>query len=169
MRKPARVHRSFPWLPTLPCAGVAILTSLTMCTSVITLGTLGACTTVDGGAVDLSWRLRTADGAEISDDHHGCEDARIAAMRLHWDVEGVTGSASWPCEDVRAITGFEVPPGRALLWLEPACVSGEADPASYEAPAPLERTITVGDVITLNAVVVSVQLSPCDEQPCVCR
>ena len=131
-----------------------------------------ACTSVDGGAVDLSWRLRTLEGHEISDGHHGCQDTGIERMRLHWQIDepgGEMGSAAWACEDVRAITGFEVPAGNALLRIEPECADAPADPASYEAPAPIAREITTGDVITLNAVVVSVQLSLCDQQPCVCR
>jgi len=127
-----------------------------------TLGA-GACTDVAGGAVDLSWNLRTTDGEDTS-----CDATRVRRMKLWWEIDEQLGSATWRCDDVRAITAFQIPPGEALLWLEPQCANGPAAPQTYVAPPPVQRTIELGEAITLNAIIVQVQLSRCDEQACVC-
>jgi hypothetical protein len=90
-------------------------------------------------------------------------------MRLTWDVGGQIGFDSWQCEDNRAVTGFSVPPGEALLFVTPECATGPASEDTYEAPAPLVRDVAVGDVVSLNAVVVQVQIGGCESQPCICR
>lgn len=86
-----------------------------------------------------------------------------------WEVEATTGFDAWPCEDNRAVTGFDVPPGEAQLWVVPECAGGPAAAETYEAPAPLVRTLTTGEVVSLNAVLVQVQISDCALQPCICR
>ncbi|MEZ4367482.1 MAG: hypothetical protein R2939_14585 [Kofleriaceae bacterium] len=121
------------------------------------------CADVAGGAVDLSWTLRTTDGDDTT-----CSGSRVTVMRLWWEHAGEEGSAAWPCENVRAITDFEVPAGPALLWVTPECADGPAAAGTFVAPPPLSRTIETGEVIGLGAVVVQVQRTRCDEQPCIC-
>ena len=78
-------------------------------------------------------------------------------------------SEAWPCSDNRAVTAFDLPAGDAALWVVPECESGPAAQDTYEAPAPVVRTLVVGDVVSLDAVVVQVQIASCTVQPCICQ
>ena len=118
--------------------------------------TVHGCTDVHGGAVELSWHLENADGNAVS-----CEDARIATMWLRWQAgsmdEGEAGP--WACKTPSVVTGFVVPQGELAFWVEPTCEGGvAASPGSYTAPAPIVRSVIRGDVVTLNAIVVTVQM-----------
>lgn len=134
-----------------------------MATASLLLSLPMGCDAAEGGAVDLSWTIRTTSALDID-----CAQAGVEWVRLTWQVDGVTGSRRWRCSLSRAITEFEVPPGTALLTVEPVCASATADPASYETPAPLARVIETGEAISLGAVVISVQVDDCDQQPCFC-
>jgi hypothetical protein len=119
-----------------------------------------SCADVSGGAVELSWLLRPSNGDEsVCSDQSCCQTSRVAQMRLNWSVAGNPGSDAWRCDDNRAVTKFEIPPGDATLWVAPECACGPATPDTYEAPAPVVRTLVVGEVVSLNAVVVQVQVS----------
>ena len=114
--------------------------------------------------------LRPSNGDESAcSDQSCCQTSRVEQMRLMWDVGGVTGSDAWQCEDNRAVTGFDLPAGEASLWVVPECAGGPAATATYEAPAPVVRTLIVGEVVSLNAVVVQVQVADCGSQPCICH
>src|SRR3990167_6286133 len=76
------------------------------------------CADVNGGAVELSWKLRATTGSDqtfldcaVSVSGAG----RVAFIRLDWDVNGVQAFRQWPCGDDHGVTGFELPEGRALL------------------------------------------------------
>lgn len=145
MNRPARryVHRG------LTCLAVVLL--------------VASCEEATGGAVDLSWTLRTNTPADID-----CVAARVDKIQLNWDVDGQQGFVSWPCKSNRAITAFEIPVGDAQISVTPLCVSGPATSETYETPAPVVRNIEAGQAISLGAVVISVQATQCDEQPCIC-
>jgi hypothetical protein len=132
------------------------------------------CANVDGGAVELSWKLRPA-SSDSDDKFVGCDDTygdlhfAIAQMRLTWvSDDGTTGSRAWDCNDNHGVTKFEVPEGTALLSLAPECVDGPADPVTYVAPAPIERTVVTGDTVTLGALQLEVREAYCGDQPCIC-
>ncbi len=130
-----------------------------------------------GGAVELSWKLRPA-SSSLEDKFVGCTPGRfgtnpVTRMRLDWEVRdqaGVrTGSDDWACTDNHGVTGFDLPEGDALLRVTPLCAEGEADPASYIAPAAEQRRVIAGDTISLGAVEIIVVVTICNEtQPCVC-
>lgn len=140
------------------------------------------CDTVDGGAVELSWKLRPA-SSSLSEQFVACNSDMpgtnpIARMRLEWSVETedngiVTGADEWPCDDSHGVTGFDLPPGTALLAVKPICgtpaENGEAHPASYIAPAAEQRRVSLGDTISLGAVELVVVVSYCDAQICICE
>jgi hypothetical protein len=152
-------------------AGVKAPTRVVFAT-VVCLVVHASCTDVSGGAVELSWLLRPSNGDEnaCENDQSCCQASRVERMRLVWEVDGTTGFDSWPCADNRAVTGFDVPPGQAQLSVVPECAGGVlAQPALYEAPAPVVRTLITGEVVSLNAVLVQVQISDCMAQPCICR
>ncbi len=158
--------RRHPFLHTLSAVAFQPMVAALACLSVH-----GACTDVEGGAVEVSWDLRRVDGTDTD-----CESARVGQVALRWDVEGVRGrSPKFPCEDARGVTVFNVDPGRVSLSLQLFCDDGPmADAGSYQAPAPIVRTITEGEVITLVTQILEVNFSDDDaacgaEAPCICR
>lgn len=134
---------------------------------------LSGCIEVNGGAVELSWKLRPA-SSSLSDKFVDCDSGRdgtgpVTRIRLDWDVEGRDGFESWRCDDNHGVTGFDLPPGKALLWVTPECDGRLADPSTYIAPAPEQRQVILGDTVSLGAVEVVVQVSYCGQQPCICQ
>jgi hypothetical protein len=132
------------------------------------------CVGIDGGAIELSWSLRNTEGEGVAE----CATARVGEMRLFWDVEnaaeGSTRYETFPCDPPRAATRFEIPPGTASIWLVPVCENGEpAADGTYEAPAPIVRSVIEGEVVTLNALLVVVRTTNCGtgagQQPCICQ
>jgi hypothetical protein len=121
-----------------------------------------ACIEVNGGAAELSWALRDFEGKPISGDDPACTITNIARIRLHW--KAVTGdadtslvpdgTAEFLCNDNRGVTGFTIPAGRQMLWIEPVCPEGAAAPGSYEVPPPIVRTVEDGTVTTLDALLI---------------
>lgn len=137
--------------------------------------TMGACTAVDDGAVELSWTFRPA-SSSLPDKFVDCNandepgSSPVAAVKLTWTVGGVEGAAQWPCQNHTGATKFELPPGSAVLTVSPVCSGDIAlDPASFIAPAPYQREVTTGDVVSLGAVELVLQVESCEEQPCICH
>jgi hypothetical protein len=136
------------------------------------------CEVVNGGAVELSWKLRPA-SSSLEDKFVGCSNPSLPGtgtvldMRLDWEVrvqaDVHTGSARWLCSDSHGVTGFDLPEGYALLSVTPICEDGEpAEPASYIAPAAEQRRVIVGDTINLGAVEIIVNVTSCESQSCIC-
>jgi hypothetical protein len=124
-----------------------------------------ACTDVNGGAIELSWKLRPSNGLPCGSESC-CDESRVQQIALHWDVvDGagatVSGGESWSCSENRAVTRFEVPSGEATLWVVPVCGGGDAPPERFEAPAPLVRTVTDGAVMSLPAFVIEYEADIC--------
>ena len=68
------------------------------------------CADVNGGAVELSWKLRPA--SESTDIFVDCDPGIVGAqpvtrIRLDWQVDEKTGFASWQCTDYHGVTSFE--------------------------------------------------------------
>jgi hypothetical protein len=137
------------------------------------------CDGVEGGAVELSWKLRPATSAS-PDKFVMCDPDEIGTnpivkMQLDWEVHTedgreVSGADQWPCEDSHGVTGFDLPPGQVLLSVKPICPDeNPASPAAYTAPAAELRRVTRGDTISLGAVELVVAVSYCDQQPCICQ
>lgn len=132
-----------------------------------------ACTSVDGGAVELSWKLRPA-SSSLEDKFVDCNSgkpgtSRVTHIRLDWAVEDTVGSDQWPCTDGYGVTRFVLPPGEAYLRVSPYCAEDRiADPRSYTAPAAERRAVFLGDTVGLGAVELIVNVSYCDEQVCIC-
>jgi hypothetical protein len=133
-----------------------------------------ACTTVDGGAVELSWRLRPNSGAGTSQPFIDCESrlegtGPVTGIRLDWQVGSDSAFEVFDCDAGHGITRFEVPAGDALLTVSPVCASGPADTSTYTAPAPEQRTVTVGNTVSLGAVELILTVSSCGQQACICQ
>lgn len=124
------------------------------------------CTDAAGGAVELSWALRSTQDREITD----CAADRIEEIQLWWQNASVLDFTAFPCTASHGTTAFELPSGPVTLWVQPACqyttgprclvnptpcecTSKAADSATFEAPPPLVRRVVVGETVTLDAVV----------------
>ena len=145
-----------------------------MIATVLYLLVHAACTDVSGGAVELSWRLRPTSGAGTSQPFIDCTSGfpltgPVTGIRLDWDVAGTQSFAVFDCNAGHGVTRFDLPPGNALLSVSPICAGGPAAPGTYTAPAPEQRTVNVGDTVSLGAVELILQVSSCDLQPCICQ
>lgn len=155
---------------------------------------LGACDTVDGGAVELSWTFRPAT-SDLEDKFVECDSGKpgtnpVIAIRLVWQAAElgdlrasdvvvhdhrddrnvvVRDHDEWPCGDSHGVTGFALPPGTTHFAVVPICESGPADPASYIAPAIAQRDVILGNTVSLGAVELVVHVSQCDRHTCICR
>ena len=135
---------------------------------------LAGCVPVDGGAVELSWTVRSLG------DPYGCVreeggrvvdrigDISLCARACTVIVDGqcvgdVTCPVrSWPCERLMGATRFEIVAGRKELWIEVGCPDGT--PANVVVPEPIVRDIADGEVTQLNALLITV---PADGVACV--
>jgi hypothetical protein len=142
---------------------------------VLALATAGpACIEIEGGAVELSWSLRSFDGDRVDN----CTAARVDEVRVCWQSidDGAStgicqGSQSFPCGEENGVSGFEISPGRASFWIEPICVDGSpADSGSYQVPPPIVRTVEDGKIVTLDSllIVVSPFAAGCPDTGCTC-
>jgi hypothetical protein len=94
---------------------------------------------------------------------------RVTHIRLDWEVEGLPAFRQWRCEDDHGVTGFELPEGRALLSVSPVCVSGAAALETYTAPAPEQRNVIAGNTVSLGGVELLLEVSSCQDRPCICQ
>lgn len=147
----------------------------------LALSFLSACTKVDGGAAELSWKLRPA-SSPLTDKFVDCDSTvvddatdtmftlSVKKIRLDWSSGGVMASGEeWSCSDSQGVTGFELPPGETLLWVTPICETGAATAATFVAPAPEQRTVIAGDTVSLGAIELILQVSDCAQQMCICQ
>lgn len=135
---------------------------------------LVGCTDVTGGAVELSWRFRPEPGAigdqkfvECNPDLPGT--GKVRRIKLDWSVGSDSDTVQFDCEAHTGATGFDLPAGTALIAISPVCDNGAPEPSTFTAPAALQRTVVVGDTISLGAVELLLQISNCSDQPCICH
>lgn len=135
-----------------------------ICATVLCLGVHG-CTQPTGGAVELSWALRSTLDRDISD----CADGRIGRIRLWWETDSDRRWVAFPCEDNHGVTSFDLPTGEVALSITPECRTGlDAAASTYAAPPPLVRDVAIGQAVTLDALLLVVQIDDCGQQPCIC-
>ena len=140
------------------------------------------CTAVSGGAVELSWKLRGASGSDdsfidcdangaLTNDKGPIEGVgRVVDIQIAWDQNGSGGgNARFRCADGHGITGFTLPPGDVALTVSPICSNGNAaDPSTYSAPAPVLRSVTAGNTVSLGAVEMVLQIDCSLGGHCIC-
>jgi hypothetical protein len=126
---------------------------------------LCACVDVEGGAVELSWEIRTAQGgrpdqpcatsgiAEIGLCIRGC-GADPAAEPGTCTGELICPHARWECEKFTGSTRFDVSTGPAELFIEAYCQDG-TKAQGVQVPGPIVRTIAFGQVAQLNALLIT--------------
>ncbi len=132
-----------------------------------------ACVQVDGGAVELSWTLRTFEGNANTCLKSGVEMVRVCWIPL--DVDGGSGLQvcrrgqfrEFPCDSSRGVTRFELPPGRNMLFLEPVCAGGVVA-QNFQVPAPIVRDVEKGGVVTLDQLLIVATDVRCSDARCSC-
>jgi hypothetical protein len=131
---------------------------------------------VQGGAVELNWKLRALAGSDETflDCTIALEPTKqvveVARIQLELQVGTQRGLRSWPCDDDHGVTKFELEEGQALLHVSPICANGlVAEPSTFASPAPEQREVIVGNIVSLNAIELLLEVSSCDLQPCICQ
>ncbi|MEO8704025.1 MAG: hypothetical protein ABI867_28500 [Kofleriaceae bacterium] len=132
-----------------------------------------ACDTVDGGAAELSWKLRPS-SSDLADKFVDCDSGEvgtgpITAIQLKWQVGDEVGLDEWSCGDSHGVTGFALPPGSALFSVVPICGIAEASPDSYIAPPVQQRNVILGNTVSLGAIELVVNVSQCGPTRCICN
>jgi hypothetical protein len=151
-----------------------------MRSALLVLVALGAsgCIEIEGGAVELSWSLRDFDGDAVD----ACSDARVEQVEVCWQPTGGDTPSidiacrpgqreSFPCSEENGVSGFTIEPGPTAFWAHPICETGEpATEDTFQAPAPIVRTVEDGQIVTLNSllIVVSPIDEGCPEAGCTC-
>lgn len=132
--------------------------------TVVCLGVHG-CTEATGGAVELSWALRSTRDQRIDD----CAGGAIARIRLWWETPSTRRFTAFPCIANHGVTAFDLPAGEVSLQITPECTDGN-EPASelFVTPPPIVRDVTVGEAVTLDAVLLVVKVDDCTADTCIC-
>ena len=133
----------------------------------ITAVTLAACVDVSGGAVELSWSLRTTDGVR-----RGCDPSWLldtARIRLVCQTTDPMPAAcdlgpggafpDWECLSYAGSTAFNIPEGTYQFQIEVICADANPAPADVTVPAPIVRDIFVGEIAQLNALLIEVPIA----------
>jgi hypothetical protein len=138
-----------------------------------------ACTRVDGGAVELSWKLRPASGpaSDPNNPFLNCDiglpmTGPVSEIEIAWSpCAGDRCTARWECTQNHGVTGFDLDEGDTLLTITPVCADGPAAQASYVPATPIERSVVTGNIVNLGAVELVLQVSSCDPttHPCICE
>jgi hypothetical protein len=146
----------------LNIGGPIIVTALLTCA-------LGACVDVNGGAVELSWSIRTVEGTQSdcgSDNANigsvslcvrSC-DVQVAGICMHMTDTGpvddtVCPESTWSCSRLHGDTHFDIAPGPKELWITAGCDDGSA--ARVTVPESIVRDVVEGEVTELNALLIT--------------
>jgi hypothetical protein len=126
-----------------------------------------SCVSIDGGAVEASWVVRTDDGRAITDCQ--CSDPQIAGVRLQLVGASGTVKGTLPCQDRSTCqfscqrhtgtTPFDIPPGFYLISLVPVDAAGQdlvtmAGAQQVQTPAPILREVVKGQPTQLDALAI---------------
>ena len=126
----------------------------------------GGCVRIDGGAVELSWVLRTPEGRAISD--CGCSDPQVATVRLHLILQDAAGVAvpgntpcegraecQFPCQRHSGATSFDIPETRPdeMYLISVDTLGPDGMPlAGVQAPARVSRSVVRGQPTDMGAL-----------------
>ena len=123
-----------------------------------------SCVSIDGGAVEASWVVRSDDGRAITD--CACSDPLIASVRLTLvgfseAVKGTTpcdarAACQFSCQRHTGATPFDIPPGSYLMSLTPLAADGQdlSATAHVLTPAPVLREVVRGQPTQLDALAI---------------
>ena len=122
----------------------------------------GGCVKIDGGAVEISWVVRSTSGSAITD--CSCADPAIDKVRLKLvaigpsiqDNKSCAGEAQcdFPCQRQTGSTAFDVKPTQAGESYEISVVAVGVDGTELEGvmtPAPILRSVSEGQPTEVEA------------------
>jgi hypothetical protein len=134
---------------------------------------VASCVRIDGGAVEISWVVRTSDGRAITD--CGCSEPQIAKVRLHLvgvggDIDGTRPcdgrpECEFPCQRQTGATPFEIQQGRAgsdgippqYQIFVSALGTSDQELDGVQAPAPILRSVVQGQPTEVDAFLLVAQ------------
>jgi hypothetical protein len=130
-----------------------------------------ACVEIDGGAVELSWLVRDFDG-----EPNNCRTPGIDQIVVNWQALDSEMQPTefrdvhpFSCSARRGVTGFDIPEGLTSLHIVPVCANtGQAAEGPYEVPPPIVRHVGLGEVVTLNQLLVVASDEECEGETCTC-
>ena len=119
------------------------------------------CVDVRGGAVELSWTIRTEEGGSCS-----CARAeidRIELLATPCDLLESDGTCvgspqhrnawTWSCQESHGTTLFDIPEGRWGFKIEAFTMNDL--PAEAAVPPPIVRDVVTGEVAMLDALLIT--------------
>ena len=122
----------------------------------------GGCVKIDGGAVEISWVVRSTSGSAITD--CSCADPAIDKVRLQLVGVGPSihdnmpcappAQCDFPCQRQTGSTAFDIQPTQAGESYEISVVAVGADGIPVEGvmtPAPILRTVVKGQPTEVEA------------------
>lgn len=128
------------------------------------------CVGIDGGAVEISWVVRDADGRAITD--CGCSDPPIARVKLKLvgqggDIRGTTpcegrAQCEFPCQRQTGSTPFDIKETQPneTYAISVAAVNQEGvELPQIITPAPILRTVVRGQPTEVEAFLLVAQCS----------
>ena len=138
-------------------------------------GIMSGCVDIDGGAVELSWSIRTAGGQPSDCELRNPDTPDVEEVWICWAAQGQTTDAcftgdgaeparfaAFPCQDEHGVTGFEIESGPTLIWVQPVCSAQRLPPLDrVEVPPPILRDMVEGQVAALNALLILAEDDAC--------
>jgi len=140
---------------------------------VVCLGLISSgvgCTQSEGGAVELSWLVRTPDGRTVAD--CSCADPAISHIRV--ELLGISppnikdsrpctdrGSCTFSCDRGTGVTPLDIPEGNYAIQLMPLGADGKdlRPTGKVDVPPAIVREVVFGQVTGLGALQVVVPCS----------
>jgi hypothetical protein len=123
------------------------------------------CVSIDGGSVEFSWVLRTADGRAIGD--CGCSNPPVASVRLNLRLVSAAGTdegampcagrtqCQFSCQRQTGATPFDIPETKPdqlyLVSIDALAADGSALP-TIKTPPPVARSVVRGQPTDMGAL-----------------
>lgn len=146
----------------VPCAARNIVAAVVVLAAV---APAAGCVRIDGGAVELSWVLRTPEGRAIGD--CGCSADGVTAVRLKLVLMNASGAVpggtpcdgraqcQFACQRQTGATPFDIPetkPGEMYLISVDALGAAGQPLTGVGTPAPVLRSVTRGQPTDMGAL-----------------
>jgi hypothetical protein len=156
-----------------------VVATVTVLTAVVLPCGVAGCVRIDGGAVELSWVLRTPDGRAISD--CGCSAERsavamppsVAAVRLKLegvggDIQGATPCAGraqcqFSCARQTGATPFDIPETKSneMYLISVIALDDQGtELRKVGTPAPVLRSVVRGQPTDMGALLLEADCAP---------